>query len=217
MPLSKALLTAGAAAALAALLLGGTATYASWSDSTDSGTTTTIAAGELTAEITQTGPKSVQYGTEATGIYPTAGSEGIIPGIQDQRWTYTLTNTSDSSVAAEATLRLRGEPVTHAGYSNFLGSLHGVVIVDSHEIDIPASAFTEVGLSYDVDLGIRLNPGESSTVEFSLRVPQIGWSRSWGITRDLAEGLQNTRSQSVAALPFFAMTNRVFLEQAGTR
>ena len=50
---------------------------------------------------------SVQTGT-TSGVYRSGNSQGIIPGMQAQRWTYTVSNSTDSAVDAEATLRLRG-------------------------------------------------------------------------------------------------------------
>ncbi|MGO2863618.1 MAG: SipW-dependent-type signal peptide-containing protein, partial [Brevibacterium sp.] len=54
----RAVFAAAAAAVAGALLLGGNVTYAAWSDSANS-ETTTITAGTLEAEIKLTGPSSV--------------------------------------------------------------------------------------------------------------------------------------------------------------
>ena len=90
MSLRRAVFAAAAAAAAGALLIGGGATYAAWSDSTES-ETTKVRAGTLEAEIAQSGPTSASTGSNPNIVVP-AGSKGIIPGVQAQRWTYTVSN-----------------------------------------------------------------------------------------------------------------------------
>lgn len=209
----SAVLTAVAAAGVAVVLLGGTATYAAWSE-TVSSDTTSITAGELTAEIAQSGPTSVQTGT-TSGVYRSGNSQGIIPGMQAQRWTYTVSNSTDSAVDAEATLRLRGGVRNADDYAAARGYLRGEVSVEGRVSTVPPSSFGSGGLSHDVDLGTQLAPGESVSVTLTVSMPATV-TDSQGRTVDVAVTLQNRRSASASSHPLFTMTNTLLLEQAAS-
>lgn len=209
----SAVLTAVAAIAASVVLLGGGVTYAAWSDSASSDTTI-VTAGDLTAEITQSGPTSVQRGS-TNGVYPSGNSQGIIPGLQAQRWTYTVTNSSDSTVDAEATLRLRGGVRSADDYAAARGYLRGEVTVEGRSSPVPSSSFGSGGLTHDVDLGTRLAPGQSIPVTLTVSMPATV-ADSQGRTVDVAVALQNRRSASTSAHPLFTMTNTLLLEQSAT-
>lgn len=203
------LVVALAAAVLAVLLLGGTATRAAWTDSTGS-ESTTLTAGNLTAEITQSGPTSVPLG-EARGIYPQQGSEGLIPGVQGQQWNYVLSNAPSSAVAADAALRLQGTPQNADEYEALRPFLQASVEVEGQPdpITVPAESFANTGFTYDVDLGARLEPGEDLQVTVTFSVPaSVDGSPNLGAT------LNNMRSTSTTAQPIFTMANAVYLRQA---
>src|SRR5699024_10652272 len=108
MSLRRAVFAAAAAAAAGALLIGGGATYAEWSDSAES-ESSTVTAGTLTAGIAQSGPANVSTGSNPNIVVPT-GSKGIIPGVQAQRWTYTVTNSTKSATSAVGTVEVVGLP-----------------------------------------------------------------------------------------------------------
>lgn len=212
MPVRRAILVAVAAATAGALLLGGNATYAAWSDS-DSSERTTITAGDLRAEIAQTGPSAVKTGT-SPGIYPTNGSRGIIPGIQAQRWTYTVTNSSDSDVAAGGTLEIKGSISSAADYAAILPYLRASATVAGNARTIPNSAFTSTGFSHTIALGEPLKPGKTVNVELTISMPAT-ITNSQGKTVDVAVELLKYRSANTSTHQVFTMKNSAKLKQAG--
>lgn len=205
------LVAATAAAGLVAVLVGGSATYAAWTATAEGGTATIIA-GDLQAEITQSGPTTVRTGSSA-GVYPVADSQGIIPGVQAQQWTYSLANVHESATGADATLRLRGDVRDVSDYTAIRPYLRGTVEVEGRELGLPESAFGPAGLDHDVDLGVSLAPGESVSVVLTLSMPASVTDPN-GRTIDVAVATQNHRSASTAHQPIFTMTNSVLLHQA---
>lgn len=199
-----------AAVVLAALLLGGTATRAAWTDSMES-EITTLTAGSLSGQISQRGPTSVSLG-EVPGVYPQEGSQGLIPGVQSQQWSYVLSNDPSSDVAADATLRLQGTPLNASDYEDLRPFLRATLEIEGQPdpISVPADSFGSTGFSFDVDLDARLEPGDELQVAVTLFVPASieGYP-------NLAVTLNGLRSTSTAAYPIFTMTNAVYLRQVG--
>lgn len=209
----RAVLTAVVAATAGALLLGGNATYAAWSDSQRSGQST-ITAGDLKANnITQIGPTAVKTGTSA-GIYPATGSEGIIPGIQAQRWTYTVTNSPDSAVSADGTLEIAGAVSDSTDYTAIRPYLRASTTIGNTTTDIPNSAFTADGFHYEVDLDTTLQPGESVTVDLTISMP-ASIEISQGENVDVAVELLKHRSANTSAHGIFTMKTSAQLTQVG--
>lgn len=213
MSFRNGLMAAGAALTGAALLLGGTSTFASWTDSTSSGTTT-ISAGTLSAGISQEGPVVVEVGEPSPGVFPGAESQGIIPGVQGQQWSYALANSGDSDVIADASLLLRGSP--NDDYWAFLPYLRATVQVEGQEdpIEVPTESFTESGFAFDLDLGTRLQPGETVGATLTIYMPATVNSANGG-TADVGFALRDLRSADRAAHPVITLENSVYLRQAG--
>lgn len=210
----RAVLAAVAAAAASALLLGGNATYAAWSDSKSS-QKTTITAGTLKAEIDQAGPTPVTMGEGAsTGIYPTKGSKGIIPGVQGQRWTYTVTNSSKSAVAANGVLKINGSVSNAADYTAVRPYLKATAKSGDKTTELPSSAFTAAGLQHTVKLSDKLAPGKKATIELTISMPATV-TNSQGQKVDVAVELLKHRSANTDAQKIFTMENSVSLAQDG--
>lgn len=212
MSLRRAVFAAAAAAAAGAMLIGGGATYAAWSDSAES-ESSTITAGTLTASIAQNGPTSVSTGSKPNIVVP-AGSKGIIPGVQAQRWTYTVTNSTKSATAAVGTLDIAGTPSSADDYAAVRSYLRASASIDGTKTDIPSSAFTSSGFSHKVDLGKTLKPGGTATVTLDLSMPASA-TNSAGKTVDVAVELLNRRSASLDVQSIFTMRNSLQLKQAG--
>lgn len=211
----KGLAVAGVAAVAAALLLGGASTYTSWTDTTSS-ETTKITAGDLTAQIEQEGPASVKIEPgPGPGVYPQAGSQGLIPGFQGQQWSYTLANSSNSAVAADAVLLLRGSPDDANEYAAFRPYLRATVQVEGQDpISVPVESFVEDGFAFDLDVGTRLQPGETVRATLKVYMPATVDSAD-GSTTDVGFALRDLRSAGTDAHPVFTMENSVYLRQAG--
>lgn len=209
----KGLTLAGVAVVAATLLLGGASTYASWTD-TASSEATTITAGGLTAVIGQDGPDLVEIGESGPGVYPEGGSEGLIPGVQGQQWSYTLGNDAGSDVVADAVLLLRGSPYEANEYAALHPYLRATVQVEGQDpIDVPTESFTATGFAFDLDLGTRLQPGE--TVGATLTVYMPATIETADGTTDVGFALRDLRSADTAAHPVLTMENSVYLRQAG--
>lgn len=213
MSLRRAVLSAAAAAAAGALLIGGGATYAAWSDSTES-ESTTITAGDLKAEISQVGPSDVTYGSNPS-IYPSKDSQGIIPGVQAQRWSYTVTNLADSATSATSSLEIKGSIAKDAAsdYAAIRPYLRATTKVGSQNaMTIPSNKFGDSGFTHSVDLNTTLAPGESVKVELTLSMPATVTSQ--GQTVDVARELISRRSANTNVKSVFTMTNSARLVQA---
>ena len=203
MSLRRAVFAGAAAAAAGALLIGGGATYAAWSDSAES-ESSTVTAGTLTAGIVQNGPTNVS----------TTGSKGLIPGVQAQRWTYTVTNSAKSATAAVGTVDIVGSPSNDNDYAAMRPYLRASTTVDGTKKDIPNSAFTSSGFSHKIDLGKTLKPGDAATVPLDLSIPATA-TNSAGKKVDLAVELLNRRSANLDVQSIFTMRNSLQLKQAG--
>lgn len=212
MSFRRAVFAAAAAAAAGALLIGGGATYAAWSASTES-ETTKVRAGTLEAEIAQSGPTSVSTGSNPNIVVP-AGSKGIIPGVQAQRWTYTVSNSTESATAAVGTLDIAGTPSSADDYAAVRTYLRASATVNGTKKDIPSSAFTTSGFTHKVDLGKTLKPGGTATVTLNLSMPATA-TNSAGKKVDVAVELLNRRSASLDVQSIFTMRNSLQLKQAG--
>lgn len=208
----RAVLTAVVAATAGALLLGGNATYAAWSDSQRSGQST-ITAGDLKVDISQTGPTAVDDGTN-TSIYPVTGSRGIIPGEQSQRWTYTVTNSSASAVSADGTLEIAGAVSDPIDYTAVRPYLRASTTIGNTTTDIPNSAFTADGFQYEVDLDTKLQPSKSVTIDLTISMPAT-ITNSQGQNVDVAVELLKHRSANTSTHGIFTMENSANLTQAG--
>ncbi|WP_423058394.1 SipW-dependent-type signal peptide-containing protein [Brevibacterium linens] len=211
MSLRRAVFAAAAAAAAGALLIGGGATYAAWSDSAES-ETTKVTAGTLEADITQSGPTDVSIGTNPS-IYPTSGSKGIIPGVQSQRWTYTVTNSNESATSATGTLDITGSPSNADDYAAMRPYLRASTSIDGTKKDISTSSFTSTGFSHSVDLGKILKPNGSVKVTLELSMPATA-TNSAGKKVDVAVELLNRRSANLQVQSVFTMKNSVQLKQS---
>jgi alternate signal-mediated exported protein len=212
MSLRRAVFAAAAAAAAGALLIGGGATYAAWSDSAES-ESSTVTAGTLTAGIAQSGPANVSTGSNPNIVVPT-GSKGIIPGVQAQRWTYTVTNSTKSATSAVGTVEVVGLPSNADDYAAMRSYLRASATVDGTKKDIPSSAFTSSGFSHKIDLGKTLKPGGTATLTLDLSMPATA-TNSAGKKVDVAVELLNRRSASLDVQSIFTMKNSLQLKQAG--
>lgn len=213
MSLRRAVFAAAAAAAAGVLLIGGGATYAAWSDSTES-ESTTITAGDLKAEISQVGPSDVTYGSNPS-IYPSKDSQGIIPGVQAQRWSYTVTNLADSATSATSSLEIKGSIAKDAAsdYAAIRPYLRAATKVgNKNETAIPNEKFDVSGFTHSVDLDTTLAPGESVKVQLTVSMPATVTSQ--GQTVDVAREVISRRSTNTSVQSVFTMTNSAHLVQA---
>lgn len=207
----RSLRAASAAAVGAVLLVGGGVTWAGWSDVSPGGTAV-IRAGDLQVAVTQSGPAAVQLGDAPPGgVLPVAGSSGLIPGTQGQRWTYRVTNTGASAVPASATLRLRTASVS-ADYGAVRAYLRARVNAGAGDVEVPSAAFEAGGLSYDVPVPGVLQPGASATVTLVVYLPATVTVN--GRSVPVGMELRNLRSANLTPSRLFTMGNVALLRQA---
>jgi hypothetical protein len=208
--LRNAVVAAVAAAVLGALLLGTPGSFAKLT-STASGTPLVITSGTVTATVSGPTTGKVTTGTAPSGVVVDAGSAGIIPGIQDQTLTYTVTNSSSSaSPAAITSIRIVSSGILNSSEWTDIQPYLGVSVAvnGGTAVTIPSSAITSSGIDATVSSSANLQPGSSGTVVVEFTIPATA---SAG-TIDLLRTLQPDRSSGltiasiVGVAPVFTLT-----------
>lgn len=206
-PKSK-IATAGIAVTLAVLLVGGAGSLAYFKDSAP-GPEAKISAGSL--DMTVSGPVvadvpfvTVPPGTNPAGVVKQPGSEGTIPGIQNQTLTYTVTNTGSERAVAKLSGALSGSstPGAYASVHQHVkivasvdNPFEEVVVVEPGDLtsdtsfaDVPIPAFER-----------EFEPGVAHTVTVTVSIPD-----SNGVLARLLVSARNKTMVSVQ--PTFTLT-----------
>ena len=204
------------AVALGALLLlmGAPTTSASWTDSTSTATVQ-IRGGALTAALTQSGPH--QYVHYVNNVVPgnvvrsLTGTPGLIPGREGQSWVYTVTNSTAAPQPSTARARVSFAVRTAATQGPWSQVWPYVVV--SYSLDgntfylLPSSGVTASGISYDLNFGGSLAPGQSATIYLSLYIPaEVNGE-------DVPFKLRTARSATADARQMLTMRNVLTLTQ----
>jgi hypothetical protein len=199
---------ASAAAVLGVLLLGTPGSFASLS-STASGSPLVITSGTIIASVSGPTSASVSTGTAPTGVVVNTGSLGIIPGIQDETLTYSVTNSSSSaSPAAISSIEVVSSGIVNAtAWADILPYLTATVKVNGGAaIALSAAAFTASGIDGTITSTVNLQPGATVPVVVEFSIP----ATSGAI--DLLRTLQADRSAStsiasiITVAPVFTLT-----------
>jgi hypothetical protein len=208
--LKVSVVAASAAAVLGVLLIGTPGSFASLS-STASGSPLVITAGTITASVTGPTSASVTVGSAPAGVVVNTGSLGMIPGIQDQTLTYSVTNNSTSaSPAAISSVEIVSSGIVNStSWSDIRPYLTATVKVNGGTaIPLPATAFTATGIDGTVASTVNLQPGASVPVVVEFSIPATASSG----TIDLLRTLQADRSSAlsiasiVTVAPVFTLT-----------
>jgi hypothetical protein len=206
----NALVAAVGAAVFGALLLGMPGSFAQWT-ATASGTPLVITTGTISSSVTGPTIGTATTGTTPSGVVVASGSAGIIPGIQTQTLTYTVTNSAASaSPAAISSIHLVSSSIIDA---TRWADIHpylvvSVVVNGGAAVTLDDSAITAEGIDGSVAANTNLQVGESVSVVVQFSIPATASSG----TIDLLRTLEPDRSSglSLAAIidlaPEFTLT-----------
>jgi hypothetical protein len=192
--LKHAAVAAVAAAVLGVLLLGSPGSFASLS-ATKTGSSLVITSGTITASVSGPTTGTVSTGTAPAGVVVDAGSVGIIPGIQAQTLTYSVTNSSSSaSPAAISSVRVLSTGITDATrWAHIQPYLAVTVAVNGGAaVAVPSSAITSTGIDATLSFTTNVQPGTTVPVVISFTIPASSG------TIDLLRQLQPDRSTTLA-------------------
>jgi hypothetical protein len=205
-----AVVAAVAAAVLGVLLLGTPGSFAKLS-TTVSGTPLVITSGTVSASVTGPTVGSVSTGTAPAGVVVNTGSAGLIPGIQDETLTYSVSNSSASATPAAITsIRVLSSSIANApAWADIQPYLSVTVAVNgTTAVALPSTAITSSGIDGTVTSSANLQPGTTVPVTVEFTIPGTA---SAG-TIDLLRTLQADRSSglTVASIinvaPVFTLT-----------
>jgi hypothetical protein len=206
--LKHAAVAAVAAAVLGALLLGSPGTFASL-NATKTGSSVVITSGTITASVAGPTTGTVSTGTAPAGVVVDAGSVGIIPGIQAQTLTYSVTNSSSSaSPAAISSIRVVSTSITDATRWGHIQPYLAVTVAvnGGSAVAVPSSAITSTGIDATISGTVNVQPGATVPVVISFTIPATSG------TIDLLRQLQPDRSSAlmiasiIGLAPVFTLT-----------
>lgn len=203
----KTSLTLALAAGLAAvLLLGAPGSLAYLNDSTP-GQATVIQSGSLSLSVASPAAAVDEiYGTAPAGIVVRPGSAGIIPGVQRQSYTYTITNTGSARATARLSAVLALSAAQEPRFTAARGAMQVSVSIDGQpEVVVVAPSAMPSGTgSVDVpQQTIVFAPNVAHTVTVRVSIP----------SGSAATTLLGSRSGAVTAASLFTFTPTFTLTQ----
>ena len=206
--LKLAAVAAVAAAVLGALLLGSPGTFASLS-ATKTGSSLVITSGTITASITGPTTGTVTTGSAPAGVVVDTGSVGIIPGIQAQTLTYSVTNSSSSaSPAAISSVHLVSSSIVDATrWAHIQPYLAITVAINGGTPVAVTSGITATGIDATVSTNGNVQPGTTVPVVISFTIPATSG------TIDLLRQLQPDRSSGLAIASIISLAPALTLTQ----
>lgn len=207
--LKHAAVAAVAAAVLGALLLGSPGSFASL-NATATGSSLVITSGTISASVAGPTTDTVTTGTAPAGVVVDAGSVGIIPGIQAQTLTYSVTNSSSSaSPAAISSIHVVSTSITNATrWAHIQPYLAVTVAVNGGPpVAVPSSAITSTGIDAAIPGTVNVQPGATVPVVISFTIP----ATSGAI--DLLRQLQPDRSSGLAIASIIGLAPEFTLAQ----
>jgi hypothetical protein len=205
-----AAVAAVAAAVFGVLLLGSPGSFAKLTASA-TGSSLAITSGTISASVTGPTTGTVTTAAAPAGVVVAAGSVGIIPGIQAQTLTYSITNSSSSaSPAAISSIHVVGTSILDTTrWADIQPYLAVTVAVNGGTpIALPASTITSAGIDATVSTSGNVQPGTTVPVVISFSIPATASSG----TIDLLRTLQADRSSGLAiasiigVAPVFTLT-----------
>lgn len=209
--LKTAVVAATAAAVLGVLLIGTPGSFASLS-ATASGSPLVITSGTITATVSGPTVGIVATGTAPAGVVVDTGSQGIIPGIQDETLTYSVTNNSSSaSPAAISSIEVVSSGlVNSSAWADIEPYLSATVKLNGGAATpLPAGAFNATGIDGTVASSVNLQPGATVPVVVEFSIPATASSG----TIDLLRTLQADRSSSVSIASIITVAPVITLTQ----
>jgi hypothetical protein len=203
-----AAIAAAAVAIFGALLIGAPGSFATL-DATATGSSLVISSGTISASVAGPTTGTVSTGTAPAGVVVDAGSVGIIPGVQAQTLTYSVTNSvTSASPAAITSVHLVSTGITDATrWTDIQPYLAVTVAVNGGTpVALTSGTITSAGIDATVTSAVNVQPGATVPLVISFTIPAVSG------TTDLLRLLQPDRSSglSIASVislaPVFTLT-----------
>ena len=203
----KTSLSLALAAGLAAvLLLGAPGSLAYLTDSAP-GQATVIQSGSLSLTVASpTAAVDEVYGTAPAGVVVRPGSTGIIPGVQRQSYTYTITNTGSARATARLSAVLALSAAQEPRYTAVQSAMQVSVSIDGQPevvVVAPTAMPTGTGSVAVPQQTILFAPNVAHTVTVRVSIP----------AGSAAASLYGSRSAAVNAAALFTFTPTFTLTQ----
>lgn len=195
-----------AAGIAAVLLLGAPGSLAYLNDSTP-GQATVIQSGNLGLSVASPAAAVDEiYGTAPAGMVVRSGSTGIIPGVQRQSYTYTITNTGSARATARLSAVLALSAPQEPRYTAARSAMQLSVSIDGQpEVVVVAPSAMPAGTGSVAvpQQTIIFAPNVAHTVTVRVSIPSGG----------AAATLNGSRSGAVTAAALFTFTPTFTLTQ----
>ena len=195
-----------AAAVLGALLIGAPGSFAKF-NSTKTGATLAITSGTITASVSSPTTGTVSTGTAPSGVVVNTPTTGMVPGIQDETFTYTVTNASSSaSPAAITAVEVKSASITNSTAWSDIRPYLGVTVKvgTATAVAVPSAGITSAGIDSVVTTTGNVKAGSTLTVVITFDLPATGSPGSVDLTRTL-QGDQNV-ANILQLAPIFTLT-----------
>jgi hypothetical protein len=212
-PTRRAATVAITAAVLGVLLIGGVPTLASFA-ATSTGTALSITSGSLSGTVSAPVVGTAAIAAAPTRVIVRPGTPGMVPGVQSQTLTYTVTNTGSARAPAAASVRVLSTAVTDSaawgGIQPYLqvtaqiGSAAAVPVTATAsgiDVTVTSTAAIQPGASVPVVLTFTL-PATSGGIDlYTALLPYAGTSSGLGIRSILTLQPQVTLTQVAVMAP----------------
>lgn len=181
---------AAVALLLGFLLIGGAGTYALWSD-TQAGTPVVIQTGNLSATISAAVTGTTAMAAAPAGVVVRAGSTGMVPGVQAETLTYTVTNTGTAGVPAKLSFVTHGHRDAAATTAWAAIQPHLTVTVSATgtgAVALPTSGVTTTDAALATfTSAVIIQPGASANIVFTFSLPASGGTPATDYPRTLQQ------------------------------
>jgi hypothetical protein len=167
----RAVVALVATAAVGVLLIGGIPAYAYLTDA-KTGTALPITAGNLTATASAPTVGTTSIGSVTAGgrYVVRAGTPGMVPGVQAQTLTYTVTNTGSARAPASAAVRVLSTAITDSAAWTAIQPYLAVTAKIGSGTATPVTT-SAAGIDATVTSTTAIQPQASTTVVLSFSIP----------------------------------------------
>jgi len=159
------------------LVINAPGTYALWND-TQAGTAVTIKTGNLSATISAPVVGTAPQAAAPAGVVVRAGSKGMVPGVQAETLTYTVTNTGSDRVPAKVSFVVHGhrDAAATAAWTAIQPRLTvSMSVTGSGSQALPTAGITATDAPLaNVTSAVVIQPGATANIVFTFSLPASG-------------------------------------------
>jgi len=172
------------------LLLGGQGTFALWND-TQAGAPVIIKTGNLSATISAPVVGHTAMAAAPAGVVVRAGSNGMVPGVQAETITYTVTNTGSAGVPAKLSFVTFGhrDAATATAWAAIQPHLTATVsATGTGSVALPTAGITTTDAAVATfTSAVIVQPGASVNIVFTFSLPASGGTPATDYPRTLQQ------------------------------